>query len=333
MVILLMLMAILLLRPHPHSRCTQSKHSLSGHSAPVLCLHVFGDRAISGSADHSVRVWDLHSRKCVRTISSHAGSVTSLAYVESGGVLFSADDRGVLCLQQLNGEHTRVLCEPDVHRGAFRALHHDATQQRLWSVSARGAVSLWDVRAPRADVRQFQSAGGELRSLTYSAYCDLVATGGEDSVVRLFDPGSGGVVRELSHRLAGWQNTGNSALYADRHHMVAFGTDGFMRVYDVHTGVCERSVHCVPEGVHGPLSAEVTAHQLVTAGADASVRVWAFGHEASLRLSKLTSVQLAASSLHLASSLEEVAGTAPLVASLSPAITSHRRHSRASKRK
>jgi len=304
----------------------KTKDSLRGHTASVLCLHVFGDRAISGSADHSLRVWDLHSRKCIRTISSHTAAVNALAYDESDSVLYSADERGAVCLRSLSADHTRVLSPPDAERGPIRALHRDHAQQRLWSVSARGLVSLWDARSAQPEVRRFHSAGGELRSLTYSSYCDLLATGGEDSVVRLFDPGSGRAVGEMAHRLAGWQSAANSALHAERHHLVAFGGDGHMRVYDLHSGVCERSVLCVPDGVRGALCAEVSAHQLVTAGADASLRVWAFGEEASLRLSKLTSVQLSASSPHLASSLEDVAATTPVVVSpLSPAISSHRR--------
>jgi WD40 repeat protein len=53
--------------------------ALSGHTRAVLTLARHGAIVYSGSRDRSIRVWDLHSRLCIRTLSAHSADVLALA--------------------------------------------------------------------------------------------------------------------------------------------------------------------------------------------------------------------------------------------------------------
>ncbi|KAF2363667.1 F-box domain [Trinorchestia longiramus] len=56
--------------------------TMTGHTDTVRCLQVCGnDTVVSGSYDHSVRVWSLPSGVCKRTLLGHTGAVLSLAVV------------------------------------------------------------------------------------------------------------------------------------------------------------------------------------------------------------------------------------------------------------
>ena len=54
---------------------------LEGHSAVVTCVALSDDmrRAVSGSADGTVRVWDLELERCLMVLSGHVGPVTAVA--------------------------------------------------------------------------------------------------------------------------------------------------------------------------------------------------------------------------------------------------------------
>ncbi|XP_061341186.1 zinc finger CCCH domain-containing protein 48-like isoform X2 [Gastrolobium bilobum] len=52
--------------------------SLRGHTEAVVCLCVGRNMLYSGSKDHSIKVWDLDTLQCERTLNGHTEVVTSL---------------------------------------------------------------------------------------------------------------------------------------------------------------------------------------------------------------------------------------------------------------
>ena len=44
------------------------KATMVGHTDSVRCLDVNGDRVISGSYDNSLKVWDINSGQCTKTL-------------------------------------------------------------------------------------------------------------------------------------------------------------------------------------------------------------------------------------------------------------------------
>jgi WD40 repeat protein len=61
----------------PHSsRCVAT---LTEHSAEVCFLSVVGDKLFSGSADATVKYWDIRQRKCVDTLGGHKSTVFAVA--------------------------------------------------------------------------------------------------------------------------------------------------------------------------------------------------------------------------------------------------------------
>src|SRR5207302_1221301 len=70
------------------------ERTLSGHEGWVLAVAVTaaGDRALSGSKDGAVRVWDLGSGQAVPTLYGHQGAVTAVAVTASGDRAVSASE-------------------------------------------------------------------------------------------------------------------------------------------------------------------------------------------------------------------------------------------------
>ena len=60
---------------------------LQGHDEIVWAVEVAGHRLFSASADKTIRVWDIESRRCERVLEDHSRPVLSLAC--SDGKLFS----------------------------------------------------------------------------------------------------------------------------------------------------------------------------------------------------------------------------------------------------
>lgn len=60
-------------------------HSFAGHSGPVLSFALSSDfkYVVSGSEDATVKLWDLHARRCVRSFAGHAHAVRGVDVVAS----------------------------------------------------------------------------------------------------------------------------------------------------------------------------------------------------------------------------------------------------------
>ena len=52
---------------------------MQGHDEIVWSVEVEGNRLFSASADKTIRVWDISSRRCEQVLEDHARPVLSLA--------------------------------------------------------------------------------------------------------------------------------------------------------------------------------------------------------------------------------------------------------------
>jgi WD40 repeat protein len=63
---------------HPlfHIQLRRCIHTLTGHAGPILCLSGEDSRLASGSGDTSIKIWDISTHQCVRTLEGHSGKFT-----------------------------------------------------------------------------------------------------------------------------------------------------------------------------------------------------------------------------------------------------------------
>jgi WD40 repeat protein len=59
-------------------RLCYRKRTLSGHSSVITCMQVLDSILVTGSADKTLRVWDLTTGTCLRVLEGHERSVNAL---------------------------------------------------------------------------------------------------------------------------------------------------------------------------------------------------------------------------------------------------------------
>ncbi len=54
--------------------------TLTGHSAAVSSVAFMGDEVASGSYDNSIKIWNLNTGNCLRTLIGHTSDIESIAF-------------------------------------------------------------------------------------------------------------------------------------------------------------------------------------------------------------------------------------------------------------
>jgi F-box/WD-40 domain protein 7 len=114
-----------------------SRHILQGHDEIVWAVEVSDRRLFSASADKTIRVWDITSRRCEQVLEDHTRPVLSLAV--AGRRLFSGSYDFTIKVWDLDSlERVKTL---EGHKDAVRAL--EVCNNLLFSGSYDGTVKVF----------------------------------------------------------------------------------------------------------------------------------------------------------------------------------------------
>lgn len=115
--------------------------TLFGHEAAVTALDVDeGDVAASGSADHSVRLWDLSTGKCQSVLAGHEDAVLCVR-MNDRFVVSSAEDQTIRVWRRDGGRCVRTLHLKDAH--VDFALHASS----ILITASNATLTAWDLLA------------------------------------------------------------------------------------------------------------------------------------------------------------------------------------------
>ncbi|KAI9979744.1 hypothetical protein PInf_027995 [Phytophthora infestans] len=263
-----------------------SKRSIvmRGHLDAITCMelgHQLGagrSLVASGSDDGTVRIWETTKESSVALLSGHKaiGKPSDNGGVSCLRLLASDDDLALGYRRRTVQIWDLAVCKLKVnveaHQAGVRDLQVSGT--RLVTAANDRVVKVWDTafRGTGGTVEAVQELcghGGPAQCVSLGGPADpTICTGAADGLVRVWD------LRYVQRgpRLTLRGHTGPvTRLQRDFTKLVSAGEDGWIRVWDMHSGSClrEKKVHS-----SGVTCLEMRDSLVYSGSWDGSVRVW-----------------------------------------------------------
>ena len=186
--------------------------TLVGHTGIINAVAVTldGKKAISGSTDKTVRVWDLETGKLLKTLLGHNESITSVAVTSDGKKAISGSHDGNMHIWDLQTGESLIL---EGHTGWVCAVAVSVDGKKVISGISDGTVRVWDLKSgillktlkghiresPRvhnaiSDAVQKVTETSEtnkVNSIAVTSDAKIVLSGNEDGTLCLWDIGTG----------------------------------------------------------------------------------------------------------------------------------------------
>uniref|UniRef100_A0A672IGC0 Pleiotropic regulator 1 n=1 Tax=Salarias fasciatus TaxID=181472 RepID=A0A672IGC0_SALFA len=159
---------------------------ISGHLGWVRSIAVEPGNQwfVTGSADRTIKIWDLASGKLKLSLTGHISTVRGVAVSSRSPYLFSCgEDKQVKCWDL---EYNKVIRHYHGHLSAVYDLDLHPTIDVLVTCSRDATARVWDMRT-KANVHTLTGHTNTVATVRCQAAEPQIITGSHDSTIRLWD--------------------------------------------------------------------------------------------------------------------------------------------------
>jgi len=170
-----------------------------GHADPIECVAFSPNNmhAISGSRDFTLKLWDVKTRKEIRTFEGHGDSVNVVAFSPNSQLIISGSDDNTLRLWEVGSEQEIDILKPSKkYEGSFTAAAFSPNGRYVLTSNSLSVITLWEVSEGREAISV--NVGKKVRSITFSRDGRHVITGHENGHIKLWETESLQLIATMS---------------------------------------------------------------------------------------------------------------------------------------
>ncbi|MBL1173668.1 protein kinase domain-containing protein [Pantanalinema sp. GBBB05] len=243
--------------------------TLAGHTSyvNVLALSPDGETLISGSADKTIKLWDLATGQELQTLTGHTSFVNALAVSPDGSTLVSGSaDRTIRVWDLATGKQLRVLMG---HTSFINALAITADGETLVSASADRTIKLWNLATGQL-IRTLVGHTSFVNTLAISSDDRILASGSADKTIKLWNLTTG----QLQQTLMGHDDYVNAIVITpDGKTLISGSADKTIKLWDLAIGK-ELQTLTGHTGYVMALAVHPNGKTLASSSSDGSVKLW-----------------------------------------------------------
>ncbi len=227
----------------------------------------------SGGEDNKVKLWDVNSGKLIKQLEGHNGWTNTVAFSADNQLIASGSENSekLIIWRVSNGEVFKIIDYP----GGILSLGFSPNGNSLAiagqpKMGYSNEIWLMDTSSWNCTFK-LRGHKGWVGTVSFNHKGNLLATGGEDKTIRLWDSETG----KLKWALTGHKASIRGLAFPIENSQTLFsgGEDQSVKLWDIISGKCNRSI----QGYTNPIwsiSFSPKEALLVSGGEDRIVRLW-----------------------------------------------------------
>ena len=251
----------------PVQPIAETRH-FEGHTATVLSVAFSpkGRRALSGSADRTIRLWDVKTGKSLRVFEGVTAAVKSVVFAPSGKQALSGGEDGSVVLWDV--ETGKAVQRFEGHTGAVLCVAFAPNGAHVVSAGADHTLRLWDL-ARGEELRRFEGHKGPVQAVAFSPNGLWLVSRSQDGTVRRWETRTAKEFKSYP----GHDASSAQVCAFDGRRVLSSVADKDLRLWDAESGKELRRFHG-HTGRIGAVALSLGDRRALSGGADLLLRLW-----------------------------------------------------------
>ena len=209
------------------------QRTFSGHTNAIYLAVFSPDEKLlaSSSRDLTARVWDIASGRELHKFTGFRCAVKAVEFSPDGRTIAASGNDGMIKIWDLKTEkelHSFVhINSADVDMSVY-SIAFDRTGKKIYGANGDGTISEWDI-AKQKETKVWKAHDGWTFQIRFNRDYSMLASSGQDAVVKLWDTSDWHEVRRMSMARAEAPSNIPSAglVFSPDGKLIAAGSNGF----------------------------------------------------------------------------------------------------------
>ncbi|WP_442940762.1 protein kinase domain-containing protein [Nostoc sp.] len=245
--------------------------TITGHLGDVNSL-AFNSQSLSnnlasGSDDKTVKIWNIQSRKEIRTLSGHSDWVYAVAISPDGKTIVSGSKDKTIKVWNLNtGKEIYTLTG---HTDYVNSVAISPDGQTLVSGSYDKTIKVWNLKLGQ-EIRTITGHSGAVLSVAISQDGKTIVSGSKDKTIKVWNLNTGNEIRTITGHLG---DVNDVAISQDGQMLASASDDKTIKVWKLDTGMEIRTITGHLADVNA-IAFSPNGEYIASVSDDKTVKVW-----------------------------------------------------------
>ncbi len=246
----------------------QCVSTLKGHSSSITSIAFSCDgKLASGSADRTVKIWDLETNIPLSTFSGHSGLIDAVAFSLDGRFIISGSWDHTINVWDIAAKE--LIQSFNKHSGWIKCIAISPDGKNIISGSSDKTIKICNLETGEVEktLSKHQSA---IHAVAISPDGQILASGSADKTIKIWNLKTG----EVQLTLTGHSDAVNALVFSPSGQLIISGSaDQTIKVWQINNGKLLHTLNNHSEAINS-LAINIEGNLLVSGSADKTLKIW-----------------------------------------------------------